>query len=82
LYFYSLWRTTVEQISTLHPVEEHVLQQVDASSGNLEPVESLFWSRLLARGLFLKDCTLWDRPMLEQFFMRNVEEVEELVIKV
>lgn len=40
------------------PTQEQVFWQ------KLQPVWNLWWS-----GLFLTNCTWWDRPMLEKFIM-------------
>jgi len=64
----------------LQPVEDPMLEQVDLPEVGYDPVESPCWSRLLLgpvdsdpvesprwSSLFLKDCTPWKGPMLEQF---------------
>lgn len=42
------WRITVGRISTLQAVEDFTLEQVDVPWRELQPVESPFWTRLVA----------------------------------
>jgi len=79
----------------LQPMEDPMLEQMDAPKGGCDPVGNPCWSRLLPgpvdpwreeptleqvccqdllyvgdqrwSSLFLKDCTLWEGPTLEQF---------------
>ncbi|GAB0207963.1 hypothetical protein GRJ2_003262000 [Grus japonensis] len=44
----SPWRCTVAQISTLQPVEDVMLEQVNVPKGGCNLAETLHWSRLLA----------------------------------
>ncbi|KAK4830527.1 hypothetical protein QYF61_011506 [Mycteria americana] len=46
----------------LQPVEDPMPEQVDVPEGGCDHMESLGWS-----SLFLKDCTPWKGPTLEQF---------------
>ncbi|KAK4811169.1 hypothetical protein QYF61_019800 [Mycteria americana] len=66
------WRSTVEQISTLQPVENPMPEQVDAPKGGCDPVESPRWSRFLAGPV-----DPWrEEPTLEQAPGRTCGPVE------
>jgi len=82
----SPWKSMVEQKSTLQPMEDPMLQQVDILWRKLQPVESPHWRRLLAGPVtkwqihtvtnpFLKDCSPWKGHMLEQL-MKNCNLLE------
>ncbi|GAB0181776.1 hypothetical protein GRJ2_000642900 [Grus japonensis] len=62
----------------LQPMEDPTPEQVDAPEGGCDPMGSSRWSRFAGRtcdpmgdphwsSLFLKFCTLWKGPTLEQF---------------
>ncbi|GAB0188261.1 hypothetical protein GRJ2_001291400 [Grus japonensis] len=75
----------------LQPMEDPTLEQVDAPEGGCDPVGSSRQSRFAGRAchprgdprwnsLFLKVCTPWKRPTLEQF-VKNCSLWEELMLE-
>ncbi|GAB0189361.1 zinc finger and BTB domain-containing protein 5 [Grus japonensis] len=75
----------------LQPIEDPMLEQVEAPEGGRDPVESPRWSGFAGRtcdpegdprwsSLILKDCTPWKGPTLEQF-VKNCSLWEGLMLK-
>lgn len=50
----------------LKPMEDPMAEKVDMPEGGSDPMGSPYWLCL-----FLEDCTLWDRPVLEQSMKRG-----------
>ncbi|GAB0182116.1 AN1-type zinc finger protein 5-like [Grus japonensis] len=59
----------------LQPMEDPMMEQVEAPEGGYKPMGSPRWS-----SLFLKDCTPWKGLTLEQF-MKNCSPWEGLTLE-